>query len=323
MMEQVLQNGTLLLAAGLMAMAIAPGTSTSAEPKRPEIIAHRGASFVAPENTVAAYKLAWEMDADAAETDVHLTSDNKVVVMHDGSAKRTAGLDVAVKDVTLDELRKLDAGSWKDPKYAGEPIPTLEEVIATIPPGKQLFIEIKSDATIAPYLKEVIEKSGKKDQITIISFGKDALIAAHKAMPDVPTKWLLGAPKDENDKPMPIDVAKVQEAKEAGFDGLNVSFYGVSPELVKASKDADMELYIWTLNDTQVALKMADMGVAGITTDKPDVMLKLFEAQSKADELKARADKKSAEAREKVTEAKGKAAELKEKPASRPQIEPH
>jgi glycerophosphoryl diester phosphodiesterase len=109
------------------------------------IIAHRGASHDAPENTLASFKLAWEQKADGIEGDFYLTKDGKIVCIHDKTTKRTSGqkveLDVAAS--TLAELRKVDVGAWKDPKYAGEKMPTLEEVLAIVPAGKVFFIEIK------------------------------------------------------------------------------------------------------------------------------------------------------------------------------------
>ena len=88
-----------------------------------EIVAHRGASYDAPENTMAATKLAWQQKADAVETDIYLGKDGRIIVFHDRTAKRTGGRDIAIGELTLAEARKLDAGSWKDPKYAGEPVP--------------------------------------------------------------------------------------------------------------------------------------------------------------------------------------------------------
>jgi len=115
--------------------ALAATVAAAAEPKV-EIVAHRGASFDAPENTVAAIKLAWEQKADASEFDVYLSKDGKIVVIHDATTKRTAGDDMKVALTNLDELRKLDVGKWKNAKFAGEKIPTLEEMLATVPSGK-------------------------------------------------------------------------------------------------------------------------------------------------------------------------------------------
>ena len=115
-----------------------------------EIIGHRGASYDAPENTLASVKLAFEQGADASEIDIYLTKDNRIIALHDKTTKKTTGKDWKPGDRTLAELASLDAGSWKDKKYAGERIPTLEALLDTIPEGRKLVIEIKSDPEILP-----------------------------------------------------------------------------------------------------------------------------------------------------------------------------
>lgn len=237
------------------------------------IIAHRGASFVAPENTVAAYKLAWEMGADAAETDVYLTKDNRVVCLHDASLKRTAGVDRKIGDVTFAELEGMDAGSWKGAQYAGEPVPLLSDVLATIPEGKHFFLEIKDGPAIVPFVKEIVEASPRREQVTIIGFSKETMDAVHAAMPEVPVLWLLGAEKGSNGEFLPIPAARLKEALDAGFAGLNVSFKGVSPELLAECREQNAPLYVWTVDDPVVAKELVGKGVVGVTTNKPDLML--------------------------------------------------
>src|SRR3954467_2541534 len=141
-----------------------------------EIIGHRGASYDAPENTVASFKLGWEQQADADELDIYLSKDGQVVVMHDPNTKRTAGADRKIVDQTFEELRQLDAGVWKGPQWAGEKIPTLAEALATMPDGKRFFIEIKSGSEILPELEKVLEASGKRpEQLVIIGFGYETM----------------------------------------------------------------------------------------------------------------------------------------------------
>src|SRR5262245_61979826 len=110
---------------------------------RPLIIAHRGASHDAPENTLAAFRLAWQQDADGIECDFYLTRDEAIACIHDETTKRTAGVDLTIADATLDQLRGLDVGSWKDKRWAGERIPLIEQVFQTIPKGKRIYIEVK------------------------------------------------------------------------------------------------------------------------------------------------------------------------------------
>ena len=148
-----------------------------------EIVAHRGASFDAPENTLPAVRLAWEKNADAVEVDIHLSLDGKIVVIHDDNTKRTAAVDKLVSEQTLATLKKLDAGSWMDPQWKGTTIPTLEETIATVPAGKRLFIEIKCGVEVVPELERVIEESGKRDQVVVIGFSLGGCHRGQEAAP--------------------------------------------------------------------------------------------------------------------------------------------
>ena len=125
----------------------------SAEANAGMIIAHRGASFAAPENTLAAINAAWRAGADAVEVDIRLTADGRIVLMHDSSTRRTTDKDYSIANTCSSLLRKLDAGSWKNDRYTGEKIPFIEDVIRTVPTGKKLFIEIKSDVSIIPVLR--------------------------------------------------------------------------------------------------------------------------------------------------------------------------
>jgi glycerophosphoryl diester phosphodiesterase len=182
-------------------MAMSGKTSVRNERRPVEIIAHRGASFIAPENTEAAIILAWKQGTPAAECDVYLTKDNEIMLMHDKSAKRTSGVDVNMAETDSKTLRKLDVGSWKDPNhYKGEKIPFLKDIIKAIPNGKTLFIEVKSGTEILPYLEQVIKKSGKRDQLVIIAFNFEVITGCKRLMPDIPAYWLVYSGKDEKTK---------------------------------------------------------------------------------------------------------------------------
>jgi glycerophosphoryl diester phosphodiesterase len=123
-----------------------------------EIVAHRGFSARAPENTLAAFELGWKNQTDACELDVYLTVDGKTVVIHDKDTKRTAGVNLDVAKSTQAELTAIDVGTWKGKEWAKEKIPTLEQALATMPKGKQrFFIEIKCGAEIVPELKRILE----------------------------------------------------------------------------------------------------------------------------------------------------------------------
>ncbi len=235
-----------------------------------EIIAHRGASYQAPENTMAAVMLGWEEHANV-EVDVYLSKDDRMVVIHDATTKRTAGgVDLKVKESTADELRKLDVGSFKAKEFAGERIPFLAEVVQSIPPKQKLYIEIKCGKEILPPLRQLLVESGKISQIVIIGFNLET-VAESKKLIDVPTYWLKGTEKDKNTKQwIPHDPKLVQIAKDKGLDGLDVDFAGVTEEFARAVKASGLGFYVWTVDDPDEARRLVQLGVDGITTNRPD-----------------------------------------------------
>jgi len=232
------------------------------------IIAHRGASFEAPENTLASVTLGWEQNADAVEVDVYLSKDNKIMVIHDKDTKRTAGKKLIVKESLASDLRKLDVGLFKGPDYRGEKIPFLSEVIETIPEGKQLFVEVKCGTEILPFLKECFGESGKIDRLVIISFDFDVVAGAKKIMPEVPVYWLHFNLTGE------YSTKLIEKAKEADLDGLNFRYKGISKEFIKSVHDANMKIYTWTVDDPEEAAKLSGFGINGITTNRPQWMKK-------------------------------------------------
>ncbi|MBA2706175.1 MAG: glycerophosphodiester phosphodiesterase [Gemmatimonadaceae bacterium] len=245
----------------------------AADEKKVEWIAHRGESYLAPENTLAAYNLAWKLGgADAGELDVHLTKDNQLVLIHDKDAQRTAGSELVVKDSTMEQLRALDAGSWKDPKYAGEKMPTLAEALATIPDGKRMFIELKVGPEAVPELVRVIKKSGKTPaQLPIISFNADTLRDAKKALPEHKCFYLSSFKQDKQTKDWSPTVDElISTAKSINADGLDLqSKPPLNGSAIQKIKDANLEIYAWTVDDPTEARRLIDAGIQGITTNRP------------------------------------------------------
>jgi glycerophosphoryl diester phosphodiesterase len=235
-----------------------------------EIIAHRGASHDAPENTVAAVRLAWRQNADAAEFDVFLSKDNIIVAIHDKDTKRVAGVNHRVALHTFAELRKLDVGRWKDAKYAGERIPRLEEMLATVPEGKRVFIEVKCGPEIVPVLDRALRASKLKPaQTPVISFHADVIAAAKKTRPDLEAYWVVSL-KPAKGKKVPTAEELIQRAKQIGADGLDLSATEtLDAAFAKKVKSAGLKLYVWTVNDIELARRMVEIGVDGITTDRP------------------------------------------------------
>jgi glycerophosphoryl diester phosphodiesterase len=237
--------------------------------KSVEIIAHRGASYLAPENTAASVLLGWQKAADV-EVDVHLSKDNRIVVIHDASTERTAGPDLKVRETTCQELRKLDVGRFKTEEFAGERIPFLADILKTIPPRRKLYVEIKCGKEILPLLRELIIQSGNMSQIVIIGFDLET-VALSKELIDVPIYWLKGTDKDEETEQwIPHDPKLVQTAEDKGLDGLDVHYAGVTEEFARAVKTSGQKLYVWTVDDPEEAMRLVKLGVDGITTNRPD-----------------------------------------------------
>ncbi|HAL45082.1 MAG TPA: glycerophosphodiester phosphodiesterase [Phycisphaerales bacterium] len=237
------------------------------------IIAHRGASFDAPENTVAAIKLAWQMKSPASECDIHLSKDNKIMVMHDANTIRTTGVAMMIKDADSADLRKLDAGSFKAEKYKGEKVPYLEEFIETLTPAKKLFVEIKCGPEVLPYLEKVINDSGKRKQIVIIGFNWDVVSQAKKVFADIPVYWLVYSGQDDNKQWIPYSEDLIAKAKADSLDGLNVHYGALTADFVQKAHQAGLKIFVWTVDDRQDVEKMRSFAVDGITTNKPNLYI--------------------------------------------------
>ena len=234
------------------------------------IIAHRGESFDAPENTMAAINLAWERGAEAVEVDVQLSKDNEVVVIHDFNTRRLTGVNRKVKNQTLDELKKLDVGSWKDIQWKGEQIPTIKEVLNSIPDGKKLIIEIKSSAAIIPFLKSEVERCNlKTEQIEIIGFDLKTIVQTKKLMPQYKMLWLLDLDYIWINRIFKPSISKaISKAKKYNLDGLNVwAGKMLDQKIIQKVHDSGLLLYCWTVNDVAKARDLFNWGIDGITTD--------------------------------------------------------
>jgi glycerophosphoryl diester phosphodiesterase len=250
----------------VLSCALLPGTLRAVD-----IIAHRGASFDAPENTLASMKLGWTQNADGVELDLWLSKDGRLLVFHDKDTKRFETNSRAITNLTLAEARQLDVGSWKSVAFKGEPVPTLESILATIPPGKRVVLEIKDGPRIVPELTRVLRASGLPEkQMVVISFNFDSLAASKKDWPGVEHYFLADYKKDAKTQAGPELKPLLARAKKAGFEGLNLNFkWPVTKEFVSEVKAGGLKLYIWTVNDAVVARALVDAGVDGITTDRP------------------------------------------------------
>ena len=237
-----------------------------------ELIAHRGASHDAPENTLASFRLAWETGADGIEGDFRLTKDGEIVCIHDPTTGRTAGADLQVAGSTLARLRELDAGAWKGDAWSRERIPTLREVIATIPPGKRLFIELKCGPEILPPLGVVLARSGlKPEQAIILAFDAEVVAASRELLPRLKTLWLSDFRKVRTFGGLSPSLEKILlTLKSCGACGLaGRAHRSIDAAFVKALHAAGMEFHVWTVDAPRNAARFIDLGADTIFTNRP------------------------------------------------------
>jgi glycerophosphoryl diester phosphodiesterase len=169
-----------------------------------------------------------------------------------------------------EELRALDAGRSKAPRFAGQRIPFLEELLAEIPRGRRAFLEIKCGAEILPALEQVLADRAARERVVVIGFDADVLARAKERLAGVPMLWLRGTEKEAGTKkPLPHKAEWIRQAKARGFAGLDVHHEGLTEEFARAVKAEGLQLHVWTVNDAAVARRVAGWGAASITTDRP------------------------------------------------------
>ncbi|MDQ0150489.1 glycerophosphodiester phosphodiesterase family protein [Eubacterium multiforme] len=220
------------------------------------VTAHRGSSVKAPENTLSAIKLAEKEGANFAEIDVQTTKDNKTILLHDGTFKRTAGVNKTVRELTLDQIKKLDNGSFHSTKYKGEKVPTLDEVLKEAKGKIKINIELKPKGNDDPLVKnvnDIIKKYDMEDEVVISSNNFEAL----QEMKNINPKLKVGY----------IVIAAIGE-----FEKLNVDFFSLESSLVNsktvyALHALGKEVHVFTINNEELAEKMIYLGVDNIITD--------------------------------------------------------
>lgn len=263
----------------VLAMTVDPIGDFMQTGGRARVIAHRGFSGVAPENTLAAFRKAIEIGADMFELDVLLSKDGRVVVIHDDTLDRTTSGVGRVAELTLAELQALDAGSWFSEEFAGERIPTLEETLALAKGHVLVNIEIKTEAVTDRALGGIVDKTldlvrraAMMDQIVISSFDPRALAQARELSPDVKTASLYNARLQEQLSPR-----EVMDA--VGSMGFNLSRKQVDADVVAACHRLERPVAVYTVNETGEMERLLDLGVDAIFTDFPDRLIEVLAQQ--------------------------------------------
>lgn len=247
---------------------------------RPLVIAHRGFSGQAPENTMAAFKRAVEVKADMMELDVLLSKDGRVVVIHDETLERTTNGLGLVADHNYEELAQLDAGTWFHPQFEGEPIPLLRDVL-TWAKGKILVnIEIKTEAWspntfegVAAKVVTMVDELGMRDRVIISSFDARILKQVRQLDSEIKTAFLYDDEAHGELRPLVF-------VHDVHADGFNLSKSHVSGSVVEECHADGVPVSVYTVNTPEMMDFILGMGVDAIFTDHPDVMIDLVKEKS-------------------------------------------
>jgi glycerophosphoryl diester phosphodiesterase len=245
--------------------------SSSLPNRKLEIIAHRGESMDAPENTMAAFRLAFARGDEAIELDTQLTRDNELIVCHDPDTLRTTGVKQIIRESTLSDLQELEGGSWKGSQWAGEKLPALDQVLAALPRATRCFIEIKVGPEAVPPLEKLVKKHENKDaQLVIISFEAATIAEVKRRMPYLEAHLLSWFEHDKLTLTWSPDAQSLIDlAHSIGADGLGLDHVGpVDHSFVQQAKLSGLALYAWTIDDVERARQLIDAGVDGITTNR-------------------------------------------------------
>ncbi|MEE2753953.1 MAG: glycerophosphodiester phosphodiesterase family protein [Candidatus Latescibacterota bacterium] len=236
-------------------------------------IAHRGASGqgLAPENTLASFEKAIEVGVDAVEIDVHLTADNRVVVIHDKAVDRTTDGSGLVDRMTLDEIRELSAGSWYDKQFASERIHTLEETLDLIGWRALLLIEAKTEEVVGKAVS-IIRAQRAQSRVVMQSFLGPAVRTINRLDRRIPTAFLMTG----GEAVLRRKTGVVKRVLKLGANALALKYTGATPDLVNMFLGRAMGIWVWTVDDEEDMRVMIEMGVGGIITNYPDRLNKVI-----------------------------------------------
>ena len=279
----VAASTTALLGTAALLLPLSPARATDTGAP-PVVIAHRGASAYAPENTLAAVDRAAALGIDWVENDVQRTKDGELVVLHDDSLQRTTDVEEVfpgrapwkVKDFTAAEIARLDAGSWFDPAYTGTRVPTLEQFVDRVEQNRQkLLLEIKNPQLYPGIEQETLKLLGNEGwldrrhlegRLVVQSFSADSVRTVHALKPAVKTGF-LGTPPVAD---LPAYAAFTDQINPS--HGFLSAGYVTAVHALDGAHGKPLEVLTWTVNDAAAARRVAGFGVDGIITNTPDVV---------------------------------------------------
>jgi glycerophosphoryl diester phosphodiesterase len=237
------------------------------------IIAHRGSSALAPENTLAAFRLAGDQHTDFIELDAQESSDGQVLVVHDSDLMKVGGNPTKIWNGDAATLRTIDIGSFKDPKFSSERVPTLAEALAACKGRCRVVVELKSyghNQELEQRVAMIVEAAGMENDCVFMSLDHNMM----RKMKELRPSWRVG-----------LLVAKAMgDLTELKADFLAVEARMASRQFVERAHRANQDVYIWTVNDPAWMFLGLSRGVDGLITDKPDVARKVVETRAQMSE---------------------------------------
>ncbi len=246
--------------------------------QNPTVMAHRGLSADAPENTLYAFSDAISVGADFIELDVQQTRDGVLVVMHDSNLKRTTGVNKNIWDVDYADIQNLDAGSWFDPAYANARIPTLEETLQFVDKRAKLNIEIKptkhGSDTLEQDVAELITQYQYTDACYVTSFSYGSLKKVKKVNPEIRTGYLMS-----------VAYGQFYSLKYADAFSLNKVF--VTSQVVNAAHQQGKQIFAWTVNSMSEVRSLCNLHVDSIITDDPVMVQNVISRDSTGETLRS------------------------------------
>jgi glycerophosphoryl diester phosphodiesterase len=236
----------------------------------PLIFAHRGANLVAPENTMSAFLKAELIGAAGIELDVRLTADDIPIVIHNSTVDKTTNGHGSVYDLTLRDVEELDAGSWFDPSYSNEKIPTLEQVFDTLGDKILMNIELKenhaNDEILAQKVCKLVEEKAMEENVWFSSFSKKLLRLTRQYLPEVPNGYLFTVRS-------PVTRIRLFALP---VEAVHPHYNGISEGYVTRMHNLEKRVAAWTVDDIEVAQKCIDAGVDVIITNNPEKLLQIL-----------------------------------------------
>jgi len=257
--------------AGLTLVSLIMGSlylNDSRELREVEIFAHRGAAGKAPENTLASFKQAIADKTDWIELDVQEAKDGMVVVIHDSDVMKLAGVSPKIWESTTEELKKIDIGSWFDPKFAGEKIPTFKEVLQEVKGKVKVLIELKyygHDDALEQKVVDIVEEIDMSKDVAVMSLKPEQI----KKIKAIRPEWKSGILLSK----MVGDISKMD------VDFLAVNLGMMNPSFIKKTHAVGKKLYVWTADDPLTIFRMLTYGADGIITNEPEIARKVMEEQ--------------------------------------------